>query len=76
MTCRPLRRRRPSRTSTKPTEIAGLGLKLAPISPELREKYQLNADQKGVVVTDVAPNGAAAAARTEAWGRDRRGAAG
>jgi len=46
--------------TAKPTEIAGLGLKLAPISPDLRDKYQINADQKGVVVTDVAPNGAAA----------------
>lgn len=45
---------------TAPTDIAGLGMKLAPISPELRNKYQLNPDQKGVVVTDVAPNGSAA----------------
>src|SRR6185437_2831351 len=42
------------------TEISGLGLKLAPISSELRDKYQLNADQKGVVVTDVSPNTPAA----------------
>ena len=46
--------------TTRPTAIAGLGLKLAPISPELRDKYQLNADQKGVVITDVTPNGPAA----------------
>ena len=42
------------------TEIAGLGMKLAPMSPELRDKYKLSGDQKGVVVTDVAPNGPAA----------------
>ena len=42
------------------TEIAGLGMKLAPISQELRDKYQLNADQKGVVVTDVTPDSPAA----------------
>ena len=46
--------------ATKPTEISGLGMKLAPISQELRDKYQLNADQKGVVVTDVAPKSSAA----------------
>jgi serine protease Do len=42
------------------TEIAGLGLKLAPIDDQARSKYQLNADQKGVVVTGVAPNSPAA----------------
>ncbi len=45
--------------ANKPTEISGLGLKLAPISSDLREKFQLNSDQKGVVVTDVLPNSAA-----------------
>ena len=40
----------------KPDYIAGLGLKLAPISPDLKVKYQLNADQTGVVVTDVLPS--------------------
>jgi serine protease Do len=50
----------PKPDATQPTAIAGLGLKLAPISQELRDKYQLGADQKGVVVTDVAPNGPAA----------------
>jgi serine protease Do len=47
--------------TTKPTEISGLGLKLAPLSQELKDKYQLNGDQKGVVITDVAPDSAAAA---------------
>jgi len=46
--------------TTHPTEIAGLGLKLAPITPDLKDKFQLNADQKGVVITDVAPKGPAA----------------
>ena len=46
---------------TKPTAIAGLGLSLAPITPDLKDKYQLGANQKGVVVTDVSPNGSAAA---------------
>ncbi len=42
-----------------PTEISALGLKLAPIDQEARDKYQLGADQKGVVITDVAPSGPA-----------------
>jgi serine protease Do len=46
---------------TKPTAIAGLGLSLAPITPDLKDKYQLGASQKGVVVTEVSPNGSAAA---------------
>ena len=41
-------------------EIAGLGLKLATITDDLRSKYTLGADQKGVVVTEVTPNGSAA----------------
>src|SRR6516164_154566 len=44
----------------QPTEISGLGLKLAPITPEMKDKFSLGADQKGVVITDVAPNGSAA----------------
>lgn len=44
----------------KPTEISGLGLKLAPMSQEAKDKYSLGADQKGVVVTDVSPNSPAA----------------
>jgi serine protease Do len=46
--------------TTKPTDISGLGMKLAPISSDLKDKYQLGADQKGVVITDVSPDGAAA----------------
>ncbi len=46
---------------SKPTPIAGLGLSLAPITPDAKDKYQLGANQKGVVVTDVTPDGAAAA---------------
>jgi serine protease Do len=46
--------------ATKPTAISGLGLSLAPITPDAKDKYQLGANQKGVVVTDVAPDGTAA----------------
>ncbi|HVY14713.1 MAG TPA: DegQ family serine endoprotease [Rhodopila sp.] len=45
---------------TRPTDIAGLGMKVAPVSQDLKDKYQLNSDQKGVVITDVAPNTPAA----------------
>jgi serine protease Do len=41
--------------SEKPTDIAGTGLKLAAMSDDLRSRYQLADDQKGVVITEVAP---------------------
>ncbi len=37
----------------KPTELTGLGVKLAELTPETRGKFQIGADQKGVVITDV-----------------------
>jgi serine protease Do len=42
--------------STKPIELSGLGLTIAPITDEQRDHFQMSADQKGVVITDVAPN--------------------
>jgi serine protease Do len=44
----------------KPIEISGLGVKLAPITQEMKDKFSLGADQKGVVITDVAPKSSAA----------------
>ena len=41
-------------------EVSGLGARLAPLTDELRDKFKIGADQKGVVVTDVTPDGAAA----------------
>ena len=38
----------------RPTELAGLGITLAPITPEARDRFQLGQDQKGVLITDVA----------------------
>jgi serine protease Do len=35
-------------------------MKLSPITGDTRDKFSLSADQKGVVVTDVSPDGAAA----------------
>jgi len=46
----------PNRTS----EISGLGARLSPITDDLRDKFKLSQDQKGVVVTDVMPDGTAA----------------
>ena len=46
----------PSRTA----EIAGLGARLSPLTDELRDKFKIGADQKGVVVTDVTQDGSAA----------------
>jgi serine protease Do len=43
-----------------PTELAGLGLTLAPITPDARDHYQLGQDQKGVLITDVAAGSPAA----------------
>ncbi|MCS6892806.1 MAG: PDZ domain-containing protein, partial [Rhodovarius sp.] len=44
----------------RPVEVAGLGLRLAPLTPELRDRFRLRPDQRGVVVVEVAPGGPAA----------------
>jgi serine protease Do len=53
----PNRPAQPPRNAT--TELTGLGLKVSPLTPELRERFNLPADKNGVVVTDVAPNSTA-----------------
>ncbi len=40
--------------------VAGLGFKVGPITDEARQKYAIAGDQKGVVVTDLASDSAAA----------------
>ena len=40
--------------------IAELGVTVAPIDPQLRDRYDLGADAKGLVVTNVDPDGRAA----------------
>ncbi len=37
----------------KATELAGLGVKLSELTDDLRTKFQIGADQKGVVITEV-----------------------
>jgi serine protease Do len=46
---------KPSQAS-KTLELAGLGLMISGITDEQRDHFQMPADQKGVVITDVAPN--------------------
>ncbi len=41
-------------------EVAALGLDLAPLTEETRQRFELEADAEGVVITDVKPGGAAA----------------
>jgi serine protease Do len=41
-------------------ELSGLGLRVAPVNPEARERFSLRPDSRGVVITDVAPNSPAA----------------
>ena len=52
----------PTAPAPKPDRVAvaGLGAKLAPITDDLRSQFKLSAEQKGVVVTDVDSDGAAA----------------
>ena len=50
----------PAKPADVTLAITGLGMKVAPITDDLRAKYSIAADQKGVVVTDVSNNGAAA----------------
>jgi serine protease Do len=42
------------------TDVSALGLKLAPITPDQRDRFQLGRDQKGVLITDVDPGSSAA----------------
>jgi len=41
-------------------DLAGLGMKVAPLTQELKDRFQIGADQKGVVITDVTDGGVAA----------------
>lgn len=50
----------PPQQGQRPMELTGLGLRVAPITSELRERFSLRPDQRGVVIVDVTPNGPAA----------------
>lgn len=49
-------------SAPQPLKLSGLGLELSPITPDMRKKYSIGADQKGVLITGVA-NGTPAADR-------------
>ncbi|WP_240790058.1 DegQ family serine endoprotease [Roseomonas sp. HF4] len=40
----------------RPVELTGLGLRIAPITNELRERFNLRPEQRGVVIVEVAPD--------------------
>ena len=49
--------------ANRPTELAGLGLRVGPISPETRDPlFPSPPEQKGVVIMEVAPDSPAAGA--------------
>ncbi|MCW8087464.1 Do family serine endopeptidase [Sabulicella glaciei] len=41
-------------------ELSGLGMRVAGVTPELRERFRLRPEQRGVVVVEVSPNSAGA----------------
>jgi serine protease Do len=41
-------------------DLADFGMKIAPMTPDLKDRFQIGADQKGVVITDVKQGGVAA----------------
>ncbi|WP_245215715.1 Do family serine endopeptidase [Pararoseomonas baculiformis] len=48
-----------SQPSGQVVELTGLGMRVGAITPELRERFSLRAEQRGVVVVEVTPGGAA-----------------
>ena len=42
--------------SDRPIELSGLGLRITALTPELRERFRLRPESRGVVVTEVLPN--------------------
>jgi len=51
---------RPNNAMSAARDLTGLGMKIAPITPDLKERFQIGANQKGVVITDVTQGGVAA----------------
>ena len=41
-------------------DLTGLGMKIAPITQDMKDRFQIGASQKGVVITDVTQGGVAA----------------
>jgi len=57
---KPVDAAKPGKPANQSLDLAALGLKIAPVSDDLRAKYKLDDKQKGVVVTEIAANGTAA----------------
>jgi len=52
---------KPHKVTANPSvDFTTLGMKLAPLNDATRAKYKIDAGQKGIVITDVAPDGTAA----------------
>jgi serine protease Do len=52
---------KPHKVPANPSvDFTTLGMKLAPLNDATRAKYKIDAGQKGIVITDVAPDGTAA----------------
>ncbi len=50
-----------SKAPTNPSvDFASLGMKLSPLTDATRQKFKIDAQQKGIVVTDITPEGLAA----------------
>jgi len=50
----------PGPSASRTTELAGLGLRVGPLNNEVRERFSLRPEQKGVVVMEVLPGTPAA----------------
>jgi serine protease Do len=47
--------------ATNPSvDFSGFGMKLSPLTDATRQKYKIDAEQKGMVITEISPDGAAA----------------
>ncbi len=52
--------KKPTPAPSRTLELSALGLKLSELTPELRQKFSIPADRKGVVITDVDSSSTAA----------------
>ncbi len=53
-------KRTPDQRASPSRDLTGLGMKVAPMTPDLKERFQIAPTQKGVVITDVTEGGVAA----------------
>ena len=70
------RQKAAGRASRPSRDLADFGMQIAPITQDLKDRFQIGADQKGVVITDVNAGRRGGGARPQTGRRDRRSAAG